>query len=66
LRGVWGGFHMPVAAGMCLTDDFIDRLWRNQTKFQSSLGRTHKILFTKRNELSLYNRHIALMSVLPN
>lgn len=56
----WGcnsleGVHMPVAAGMCLTDDLIGRLWRNQTKFQNRLSRTHQILLTNRHELFLAN-----------
>jgi hypothetical protein len=60
------GFHMPVAAGMCLTDDLIDRMWRNQTKFHSRLSIIHQILLQNRHELSLYNIRIALMSTLAN
>ena len=51
---------------MCLTDDLIDRLWRNQTKFHSCLSRTHQILLQNCHELSLYNIQIMSMSILAN
>ena len=56
---------MPVAAAMCLTDDLIDKLWRNQTKFHSRLSRKQNSI-PNRQELSSYNQQIMLMSISAN
>jgi hypothetical protein len=45
---------MPAAAGLCRTQDLIDRLWGNQTNFHRRLSRRHKVCFQNRHVLSPY------------